>query len=262
MKKIIISIALLSAGVLLYGQEKVNWKNKSCAVSLTYDDALALDLDTVIPALDSLGIKGTFYLSCAYPGFTERVGDWKKAAKHGHELGNHSLFHPCTGNIPGREWVRPEYNLANYTLRRMRDELRMTNATLEAVDGKTKRTFAYPCGDRMIGDSFYLDQKDFTAARGVDQQMVQISERDLYNVSGYAIDGQSGDELIALVKQAMTSHTLLVFIFHGVGGGHPINVSLEAHRQLLHFLKAHEKEIWITPFIEATEYIKEQHKKP
>ncbi|MEI9810039.1 MAG: polysaccharide deacetylase family protein [Bacteroidota bacterium] len=262
MKKIIISLLVVCAGVMTYGQDKTTWKNKKCAIALTYDDALAIDLDNVIPVLDSLGLKGTFYLSCAYPGFRERITDWKKAAQKGHELANHSLFHPCNGNMPGREWVKPEYNLANYTLQRMREELRVTNTMLEAVDGKTKRTFAYPCGDTKIGDSLYLDKKDFVAARGVKQEMMNIDQVDLYNVGCYAIDGQSGDELIALAKKAIESHTLLVFLFHGVGGGHPINVSLEAHRQLVYFLKEHEKEIWIAPFIDITEYVKAQTKKP
>lgn len=38
--------------------------------------------------------------------------------------------------------------------------------------------------------------------------------------------------------------TLLVFLFHGVGGSHNINFSLEAHRQLIYFLKQHESDFW------------------
>jgi hypothetical protein len=35
------------------------WNHKQCAVVLTYDDAIDQDLDNVVPALDSLGLKGT-----------------------------------------------------------------------------------------------------------------------------------------------------------------------------------------------------------
>ena len=38
------------------------WNHKQCAVVLTYDDAIDADLDNVEPALDSLGLKGTFYI--------------------------------------------------------------------------------------------------------------------------------------------------------------------------------------------------------
>jgi peptidoglycan-N-acetylglucosamine deacetylase len=62
--------------------------------------------------------------------------------------------------------------------------------------------------------------------------------------------------MIDLVKEAMRTHTLLVFLFHGVGGGHSINVGLSAHSELLHYLKDHEKDIWIAPMIDVSEHIK------
>ena len=47
-----------------------------------------------------------------------------------------------------------------------------------------------------------------------------------------------------------------MFLFHGVGGGHALNVDLGAHRQLLRYLKAHEKEIYIAPMVEVAEKIR------
>ena len=54
---------------------------------------------------------------------------------------------------------------------------------------------------------------------------------------------------------------LLVFLFHGVGGGHSINVSLDAHSKLLHFLKQNENNIWIASMVDVAEYIKEYQQK-
>lgn len=54
----------------------------------------------------------------------------------------------------------------------------------------------------------------------------------------------------------MSTNTLLVFLFHGVGGEHSLNVSLPAHRELLQFLKQNEKDIWIAPMLEVAEFIK------
>jgi len=67
--------------------------------------------------------------------------------------------------------------------------------------------------------------------------------------------------LIALVKQAMEKNALLVFLFHGVGGEHSLNVSLEAHSQLLRFLKQNQKQIWIAPMIDVAAYIKKHQSK-
>ena len=78
----------------------------------------------------------------------------------------------------------------------------------------------------------------------------------LGNIGSYMEANQSGEEMISLVKQAMKNNTLIVFLFHGVGGGHNINVSLKEHSKLLHFLKQNEKEIWVAPFVDAAEYVK------
>ncbi|HWH63006.1 MAG TPA: polysaccharide deacetylase family protein, partial [Ginsengibacter sp.] len=173
-------------------------------------------------------------------------------------LGNHTVWHPCEGGRPGREFVKPESDLNNYTVSRMVKEIQTMNNTLKAIDGKSERTFAYPCGDMQIHDSSYLDpiKNEFVASRGVTPEMLLIDKIDLYNVGCYTMNGQSADEMIALVKKAMATHTLLVFLFHGVGGEHSLNVSLEAHSVLLHFLQQNEKDIWIAPMINIAKYIK------
>lgn len=235
-----------------------DWNKKKCAVVLTYDDALNVHLDHAIPALDSLQLKGTFFLTASSTAFTNRLAEWKKVAEHKHELANHTLFHPCNGSLPGRGFVTPEYDLATYSMRKITDEISMTNHVLKALDGKQERTFAYPCGDIMVGDSSYIAPLKglVVAARGVHSELVQKGEADLYNIGSFVINGQSGDELIALVKKAMQTNSMIVFLFHGVGGEHSLNISLEAHSKLLHFLKAHEKEIWNPTFIEAAKFLK------
>jgi sialate O-acetylesterase len=258
-KRIISTVFLSAFFFSAYAQDNAAWHNKKCAVVLTYDDALTAQLDHAIPLLDSLGLKATFYVSGYFPDFRQRVSDWKSVAKQGHELGNHTLFHPCEGKVPGREWVKPDYDLSIYTIQRIVDEIRMANTLLEALDGRTKRTFAYPCGDMKVGDSSYVDRikADFVAARGVWERMQRIEEIDLYNVGAYLVDGQRGDELINLVREAMAKNALLVFLFHGVGGGHSLDVTLDDHRRLLSFLKQNEKDVWVAPLVDVLEYVKE-----
>lgn len=260
MKKIIAAcfIFFLFCSIDIHAQTNTTWNGKQCAVVLTYDDALNVHLDNAIPLLDSLHLKATFYLSAYFPGSRSRLTDWRKAAAKGYELANHTLFHPCIGDAPGRGFVTADYNMNNYSVKRMIDETRMTNVFLEALDGKKKRTFAFTCGDMKVRDTSFIDsmKEDFVAARAVRSEMLPLEKVDLYNVPCYAINGQSGDELIALVKEAMAKKQLLVFLFHGVGGEHSLNVSLPAHRQLLRFLKQNEKNIWVAPMIEVAGFIK------
>src|SRR5437868_7851332 len=114
-KYFLISFALASA-INLSAQNFSPWPGKKCAVVLTYDDALNVHLDNVIPLLDSLALKATFYLTAYSPGCAKRIDDWRKAAVRGHELGNHTLFHPCIGNAPGREWVTKDYDMSTYSV--------------------------------------------------------------------------------------------------------------------------------------------------
>ena len=240
-------------------QTSTAWNGKSCAVVLTYDDGLNVDLTNAIPALDSVGLKGTFYISDYFDGLKDQIFKWRKASEEGHELANHTVWHACEGGRKGREFVTPDYDLNNYTVRRMVNEIKTMNNILKAIDGKTKRTFAYPCGDTKIHDTSYIDglRNDFIAARGVKPEMLPIDKIDLYNIGCYMINGQTGDQLIDLVKQAMSTHTLLIFLFHGVGGEHSLNVSLTAHSQLLHYLKQNEKQIWTAPMVDVAGYIKD-----
>lgn len=258
----IIILLLLILGQQVQSQQNELWNNKKCAVVLTYDDALNVNLDIVIPALDSLGLKGTFYLIGESPAVSKRIPEWRLAAQKGHELGNHSLTHPCDATFEGRSWVDSERALNNFTVARAVNEIRITNTLLEAIDGKKERTFAFPCGDTKIGSvNFYDDLKnDFVGARGVQSGFQHIKEVNLNDINCFGINGQSGDYMIDLVKKAIESHTLLVFLFHGVGGEHALNVSAKAHKELLQFMKLHEKEIWNAPMVDVAKFIKKNQK--
>ena len=49
---------------------------------------------------------------------------------------------------------------------------------------------------------------------------------------------------------------MVVFLFHGVGGEHGLNVTLEEHRKLLKFLQENQKQVWVAPMLDVAEYIK------
>jgi len=258
-RRITLLILVLCLCVFIgYGQNTNSWNGKPCAVVLTYDDAIDIDLDNVVPALDSLQLKATFYLIGASPVVNNRLNEWRMAASHGHELGNHSLFHPCDGSMPGRGFVTPATDLSKYTVERAIRETRLNNTLLKAIDGKDNRTFAFPCGDRTLNDTPFYNglRKDFAGARSVTAGMQTLQQVDLDNIDCYVINGQTASYMIDLVNKAIQTRTLLVFLFHGVGGGHAINVDLTEHSKLLHYLKEHEKEIWIATMVDVASYVK------
>jgi peptidoglycan-N-acetylglucosamine deacetylase len=261
MKKYSLLLIIIFTALNALAQSNEPWRGKKAAVVITYDDAIDQHLDNAIPVLDSLGLKATFYLTAFSTSIQTRLNDWKKIALKGHELGNHTLYHPCIGG-KGREWVKPEYDMNNYTVQRMIDEIRMTNVFLQAMDGKKKRTFAFTCGDMKIGDSSFINamKNDFSAARAVRNQMHKINEIDLYNVDCYMVNGETGTQMIEWVKKAIETNSLLVILFHGVGGGNGLNVSLQAHRELLSYLKQNKKDIWVAPMIDIADFVTKYQK--
>jgi len=239
------------------GQTANVWRGKNSAVVITYDDAIDQHLDNAIPVLDSLGIKATFYLTAYSSSMRNRLNEWRNLSQRGHELGNHTLFHPCIGALPGREWVKGDQDMSKYSLQRLENEIRMTNLFLESLDGKKPRTFAFTCGDMKVGEVAFMNnmKSDFVAARAVRNEMHTIDKIDLYNVDCFMVNHHTADQMIDWVKKAEASHSLLVILFHGVGGGNGLDVAIPEHRKFLRYLKSKEKDIWITTMVEAAEHI-------
>ena len=260
-KNIIILTLFFLVNTLCYAQkESTNWNGKKCAVVLTYDDALNIHLDKVIPALNAFNFQGTFYLITSLPAVTNRTAEWQAASKKGHELGNHTLYHPCDGSLPGRAFINKETDLSNYTVARAVKEIRTANQLLKDIDGKSERTFAYPCGDLKIKDTLYYNylKNDFVAARGVEQGFLPAKEIDLANVNSFVENGTTAAQMIAQIEEAEKAESFIVFLFHGVGGEHPMNIDLEEHQKLLLYLKKREKDIWVTTMVDLGKYIQKK----
>ena len=237
------------------------WDGKKAAVVITYDDAIDQHLDHAVPVLDSLGLKATFYLTAFSRSVQTRLEEWRALAVNGHELGNHTLYHPCTGGT-GREWVPADYDLRTYTVQRMIDEIKMTNLFLQALDGKKERSFAYTCGDLLVQDSLFINtlKNDFIAARGVRGQLQQPASTDLYNIDCYVVNQHRAADMIGWAKKAIENGSLLVILFHGVGGGNGLDVTLQDHREFLQFLHQNRQQILTTTLLDAAKRIRSAQK--
>lgn len=245
-------------------EEPFRWPDGArSAVSLAYDDAVPTQLDNAIPALNRHGLRASFYLSLGMPTLQTRMEEWRAAAKQGHELGNHTLFHQCAGSTPDRAWVASHRDLNNTTAEQMRDQVTLANTMLHALDGKRERTFTVPCGDRIAGGQDYVDlvRDQFVAIKAASGAIVpSMRTLDLHRVPVATPTKVSGQELIAQVKQAGERGTMVNFTFHGIGGDH-LSVSKEAHEELVRFLAANRKQYWTDTFLNIMKHVQREQRR-
>lgn len=254
-------VALVASPAVSAAEKSFAWPDgKRAAVSLAYDDALDSQLDHAIPALDKHGLKGSFYLELSRDPVRDRLVAWRTAAASGHELGNHTLFHQCSGSLPGREWVEPQRDLEKTSVAQMRDQVRLANVMLNAIDGKTERTMTVPCGDVMAQDGNYVQSisPEFVAIKlgngAVTPDMLAL---DPHAVTVEAPASVTGAQLIARVEEAAAKGTMANFTFHGIGGDY-LTVSNEAHEELLQYLASHQDVYWVDTFLNIMKYVKQQ----
>ena len=238
-------------------------KGQKAAVSLAYDDALNSQLDHAIPALNKFGLRGTFYLQLFNPVVDQRLAEWRAAAKKGHELGNHTLFHQCSKSKPGRDWVGVHRDLDKMSVEQMKDQVIMANTMLYSIDGKRDRTFTAPCLDKEAGGKNYIDavKSEFVAIKLESGNVVlDMNKLDPYAVPVAFPADATGQQLIDIVKEAAAKGTMANFTFHGVGGDH-LSVTVEAHEELLKYLAANKNIYWVDTFVNQMKYVKANQKK-
>jgi peptidoglycan/xylan/chitin deacetylase (PgdA/CDA1 family) len=231
-------------------------EDKQVAISLTFDDARSSQVDTGIKLLDNYGIKATFFVVPAH--VEERLDGWKKAVANGHEIGNHTMLHPCTGNFL---WSRKNA-LENYTLDDMRKELLECNKRIKELLGVTPEVFAYPCGQKFVGrdtgtKSYVpLIAKMFILGRGWrDESMVDPLFCDLAQVSGIEMDGKNFDEILPLIEEAKKTGQWLILAGHEMGEAGIQTTRLSMLKQLIEYAQDPSNKIWIAPAGTVAKYI-------
>lgn len=244
---ILLTLLIIFTGPVL--AEGFAWPNgEKAAVSLSYDDTLNSQLDNALPVLNKHKIKASFYLLIASPVLYERLEEWRTAAAQGHELGNHSIYHPCSATQPGMEWVLPYQDLDKYTVEQMRAEVLTANTFLKAMDGRSERTLTPPCLHLMTSNGNYLPvvRELFVAIKGAENNPPG---------SDYLLPaGTSGEELIAFVKKVAEKGGIANIIFHGIGGDH-LSVSKEAHEQLIQYLAKNRGTYWTDTYLNIMKHV-------
>lgn len=233
-----------------------------CAVSLTYDDGRAVHHQHVAPLLESHGLHATFYLSIQH---VRDPDEWTKVAARGHELGNHSLFHPCRRE-PAEKfgWLAEDYDLANYSPQRFHDELELANKFIDLLDGGRPRTYGNNCTNLTIGRGDREQPMDpileqlFVAARGtVTREPVDPMRPVFTRLGHYSGDGKTFDQLRAEIEQARERGGWIIYMFHGVGQGtHSLFIDDKEHRKLVEWLDGERTSIWTAPVVDVARHLK------
>jgi len=141
----------------------------------------------------------------------------------------------------------------------LKDQVTLANTMLYAIDGRRERTFTAPCGDVLAGGENYLPavQSGFVAIKaGTGGGAVpSMATLDPYLVPVVAPVGLTGQQLIAMVKEAADKGTMIAFTFHGIGGDHLANSSA-AHEELVKYLADNRKLYWTDTFLNIMKYVK------
>ena len=234
-------------------------EGKKMAISLTFDDARLTQIDKGIPLLDKYNVKGTFYLSPEY--LVERVEGWKKAAGNGHEIGNHSLVHPCTGNF---SWARNKA-IENYTLIDMGRELDSANQLIEKTLGVKPLSFAYPCGHTYVGRSLQTrSYVPLVAARfetgrtWMDEGPNDPTFCDLAQLTGMELDGKSFQHVKSLIEAAKAKGSWLLLAGHEMDEGGFQTTYLSTLDSICRYALDPENEIWIDNVKNIGDYVREK----
>jgi len=220
------------------------------AVSLSYDDALDSQLDNAIPALNRRELKGSFYLTLASPTLMTRLDEWRAAAAQGHELGNHTIYHPCSASLPDREWVASYDNIDHYEVAEIVREVTVANGFLHAIDGRDERTYTPTCFDTVVSGEDYLPsiRNQFVSIKGFERVKQGFA-------TAWGPAGISGEMLVERVKAESANGTRLFnIIFHGIGGDH-LMTSSQAHEYLLQYLAENQEIYWTDSYIHIMKYV-------
>lgn len=230
------------------------------AISFTFDDARLSQIDQCIPLLDQYGVKGTFYVSI--DNLINRVEAWQQAVKNGHDIGNHTMEHPCARNFG---WTG-EHALEKYTLSKMEGELDSANQAIEAILGVKPVSFAYPCGQTYVGEG--IDTKSYvpliaakfeTGRTWMDEEPNDPSLCNFFQLTGIKLDGKSFEDVKLIIESAKNTGKWLILAGHettDADNNDSLTSFLSTIEAICQYAEDPANGIWIDNIHQITSYIK------
>ena len=232
-------------------------EGKKAAISLTFDDARLSNVDVGLDLFAKSGTRVTYYVN---PGAMEpRLEKWQKAVKAGHEIGNHTVVHPCSENF---DWARSK-GLETYNLASMRRELLAANDAIQDMLGVTPVSFAYSCGQTYVGrgtqtQSYVpLVAELFSSGRGwLDEAPNDPLYADFAQLMGVESDGKSFEQIKPMVDAAVKNGKWLVLAGHEIGGEAFQTTRVTMLEQVISYVNQPNSGIWLAPVGEISAYVK------
>ena len=260
--KVIIFTSLLLLTSSFAGAQRITWpEGKQLAISLSFDDGRVSQVKGGTALLDKYGVKATFYV---LPSAVEsNLNGWKSAVANGHEVGNHSMQHPCSGNFL---WARDKA-LEMYSLEQMHKKLLEANRQIERLLGVTPTSFAYPCGQTFVGKGTgtksYVPVVAGTFATG----RLWLSEApndplfcDFAQLTGIESDGKDFEAILPIIEQAQKNNQWIVFAGHEIAESGSQTTRLSMLEELLKYAADSRNGIWIAPVATVATYVESQRK--
>jgi beta-glucosidase len=231
-------------------------QGRQAAISLTFDDARLSQVDIGLALFEKYGVRATFYVSP--DNVEQRLEGWKKAVASGHEIGNHTLTHPCTGNYPAFR----ERALEEMTLGAMAQEIDGAGAAIFGLLNVRPQTFAYPCGQTYVGRgrnvaSFVpLVAERFLAGRKwLSEDSNDPAFCDLAQLLSTESDGKSFDQIRPLVEQAVAGGRWLILTGHEIGDGGFQTTLAATVIELCRYARDPKNGLWIDTVANIADYI-------
>lgn len=231
-------------------------------VSLTYDDGLPHHCEVVGPMLAERGFAGTFYVP-VLSDLLERPEAWAALAAAGHELGNHSIFHPCRkeGGLKDLPWLDDGRDLRRYTVERWAEEVRVANGVLRLVDGRDSRSYGNTCHHETVGFAESAGgegeislrpvmREYFSAARGPRREQILRPDVeggcDLSSLGCFKGDDRDFEGMKTEIDEAVACGGWIIYCMHGVGPAeHNLHIDAGVHERVLDYLVALGDAVWV-----------------
>jgi peptidoglycan/xylan/chitin deacetylase (PgdA/CDA1 family) len=257
-----IVVCVAGSGYAQQGAATFSWpEGKQMAISLSFDDARESQVIVGTKLLDQYNIKATFYVNPA--GVEKQLEGWRQAVASGHEIGNHTMTHPCTGNF---SWSRNNA-LEDHTLKSIKKEIEACNNRIEELLQVKAEVFAYPCGQTFIGrgtktKSYVpLVAKLFVSGRGwLDEAPNDPAYCNFAQLTGVEMDGKSFDQILSLIENARKNGQWLVLAGHEMGNSGAQVTLLSMLKQLAEYAQNPKNGIWIAPVGTVSKYLQSQKK--
>ncbi len=253
-------IQLIICTSVLIAQDFVWPEGKKMAISLSFDDARQSHPIIGRDVFRRIGGKATFYVVPS--AMHHNLDGWKDLVADGHEIGNHTLYHPCTGNF---NWTA-DHALENYSLTSMQKELQESNHQIHALLGVVPKSYAYTCGQTFVGRG--INQKSYVPliAKLFESGRGWLNEA--YNaplfvdhafLQGTEIDNKDfNKDILPQIETARKNGDWLLLAGHEIGEDAHQTVNISMLEDLMTYLKTDGSDIWLGTVAEVNAYIKKQ----